>query len=123
MQIPAYTVYSDHVETSDPAISVYVDKSTNATASVIHEAGHFVEVNTIYLGLNGYVDTGKKAEVIDKYSAVIAGYDYLSSYCSFNTQERFAEAFRIYVTDPCWLAANCPELYQMISDSVAALAK
>lgn len=76
--------------------------------SIIHEMGHFVND---YLHLYSSYPENKKVYCSEASK--------ISSYAETNDREFFAEAFRLYITDPQILKLISPDTYNMVDASIA----
>ena len=113
------------VSVQKPQVYVYTD--TNSTIIIPHEFGHVLDC------MGGY-RTGKYVEggisgsqewesVLGKNANALRSIDsHASASVAQGSNEAFAEAFRLYCTNPIALKNTCPEVYNFISAQITKYA-
>lgn len=119
----SYVTYSNgSITHSDFAAVVFYDVAgTSAGQVLLHEIGHMVDDSMLMYCNEQSSQTAEFAALASQYQSVIATYDANASANVYNNSEIFAEVFRIHVTNPGWLSANCPELESYMSGLIAGL--
>lgn len=107
----------------DSFIDIQTGRGKDPAETLLHETGHLIAD----LGGNSYPCTAlaKTPEMeclYGVYAPVIASYDSTSAINCYNKDEMFAESFRIFIRDPEWLSASCPELFAYIACCVETYA-
>lgn len=100
-------------------IDIQAGRKIDTAKVLLHETGHLIAD----LGGNAYpcMAQSRSAEMealFGAYAPVVASYDKSASVNCYNADEMFAESFRIYIQDPEWLSASCPELSAYIAGCV-----
>lgn len=112
----------------DRRVGVYVYPDSVISATIPHECGHALDgmagyITGKYTGEHGISDT---SEWINLYSTNAAKLSSFDAFAATNVpqarSEGFAEAFRLYCTNPSGLKAACPEVYNFISAQIAKYA-
>lgn len=87
-----------------------------------HEVGHFLD-DINYNGTFKYSSCYAWRKLPKKEREAISGYDSISNQNTYNNQELFAEAFKVYVLDAEYLKENAPKAYKIIENAIAEAAK
>lgn len=87
-----------------------------------HEVGHFLD-DINYNGTFKYSSSNAWRNLPKKEREAISGYDNMSSQNTYNNQELFAEAFKIYIVDAEYLKDNAPKAYKIIENAIAEAKK
>ena len=87
-----------------------------------HEVGHFLD-DINYNGTFKYSSCYAWRKLPKKEREAISGYDNLSNQNTYNNQELFAEAFKVYMLDAEYLKENAPKAYKIIENAIAEAAK
>lgn len=108
-----------------PQIYLYTD--ANSMIIVPHEFGHALDCLSGYLtgkynqvGISGSKEWN---DILNRNTGALKNIDgHASTSVGLGSNEAFAEAFRLYCTNPNGLNAACPEVYNFISAQIAKYA-
>ena len=115
-------VAGEYIEAKFP--TGYLANSEKPTFEKIffHEVGHFLD-DIKYNDTFKYSSGNAWRKLSKKERTAIAEYDNMSEQNTYNNQELFAEAFKIYMLDPDYVQGNAPKAYQIIEKAIAEAAK
>lgn len=107
-------------------VGIYTYADTTFNLSIPHECGHALDEISEYVTGVCTPSISETNAWINLYNANInslKSIDYHALYTvPINASEAFAEAFRLYCTNPNGLKAACPEVYNFISAQIAKYA-
>lgn len=124
----SYYENTNKVVRVDQRARIYVYPDTEMSLTIPHECGHAFDgiasyITGKYVGDYGISSTQEWMNIFNKNSAALATVDArMSNFVNQGANEAFAEAFRLYCTNPNGLNAACPEVYNFISAQIAKYA-
>ena len=99
-----------------PRIYIQVGNLSDPAITLCHEIGHCVsDCNDDPRQQLSLAYTDEFCLLHDTYHATIATYDSTANANTYSPAETFAEAFRILMLDPSWLAVHCPDMFWYMS--------
>ena len=126
--IVSYYEGSNKIVRVDQKAKVYVYSDAEMSLTVPHECGHALDsiagyITGKYVGDYGISSTQEWKNIFNKNSRALASIDArIGNFVNQGVTEAFAEAFRLYCTNPNGLNAACPEVYSFISAQIAKYA-
>lgn len=126
--IVSYYEGSNKIVRVDQKAKVYVYSDAEMSLTVPHECGHAFDsiagyITGKYAGDYGISSTSEWKNILNKNSSSLASIDARTrNFVNQGANEAFAEAFRLYCTNPNGLNATCPEAYNFISAQIAKYA-
>lgn len=126
--IVSYNTGSKKVVSIDQRAKIYIYQDTVMPDTIPHECGHVLDAiagyaTGKYKGEHGITSTAEWNSLIGQSLNRLKSIDGRANYvASFDNEEAFAEAFRLYCTNPNGLNAACPEVYNFISAQIAKYA-
>ncbi len=128
MPIVRYYENSLKVVSVDKKADIYIYSDANISTVIPHECGHafdFIAGYTTgkFIGEHGISSSNEWNSICGRNYNVLGSIDAMASRnIQRGSAEAFAEAFRLYCTNPNGLKAACPEVYNFISAQIAKYA-
>ena len=126
--IVSYYTNSNTVVSIDQRTKVYLYQDTAINDTLPHECGHVLDaiagyITGKYKGEHGITSTSEWNTLIARNISSLKSIDGRANYvASFDNEEAFAEAFRLYCTNPNGLKNACPEVYNFIAAQITKYA-
>lgn len=124
----SYYENTNKVVRVDQRARIYVYPDAEISLTIPHECGHAFDgiasyITGKYVGNYGISSTPEWKNILNKNSSSLASIDARTrNFVNQGANEAFAEAFRLYCTNPNGLKAACPEVYNFISAQIAKYA-
>lgn len=124
----SYYENTNKVVRVDQRARIYVYPDAEISLTIPHECGHAFDgiasyITGKYVGNYGISSTPEWKNILNKNSSSLASIDARTrNFVNQGASEAFAEAFRLYCTNPNGLKAACPEVYNFISAQIAKYA-
>lgn len=122
----AYSTPSNKVVSVKQKPSIYLYTTSYSMIVIPHEYGHVLDGISSYA--TGYIKDGISAtkewqNILSRNADALKSIDaHANASVGLAANEAFAEAFRLYCTNPNGLNAACPEVYNFISAQIAKYA-
>lgn len=104
-------------------VEIYIFDDAARADTYLHECGHALDAIAEYITgyFQGPYPISNSAEWQDlyaKYGFIMSSFDSTAYQNMYNATEAFAEAFRLYFSYPQLLYANCPEIYDFVTQQI-----
>ena len=124
----SYYENTNKVVRVDQRARIYIYPDAEISMTVPHECGHAFDgiasyITGKYTSDYGISSTQEWRNIFSKNAGALASIDTrMSNFVNQGATEAFAEAFRLYCTNPNGLNAACPEVYNFIGTQIAKYA-
>lgn len=105
-------------------VSIYIYSNAFRADTYYHECGHALDdiaeyITGYYKGQKPISNSPEWQSLYSKYGATMASFDISAATNVFrNSNEGFAEAYRLYFSYPQQLQSNCPEVYAFVATQI-----